>query len=283
MNSISKISRNRPLLGTFVEITAFIPQNLDEDKVSDIVKDAYLNIERLELILSKHNPKSTLSNLNSCRYLKNPPQELFEIIRIGNFISYMTKGLFDITAESRLDGSYKDIFCSRHCIKFLQDLQINLGGIAKGYIVDLTAKFLLQCGIKNAIINAGGDIRFCGSMLHPIYVRNPFDPSKYFNLGNFSNCSIASSSITLAAKNRGGKSKTVKHKTLVNPEKSHQKLVHATTISSYKNYSCTIADALTKPLLLGWELEKLSKLDYILADKNMNFITNIKQENGIAG
>lgn len=42
-------------------------------------------------------------------------------------------------------------------------VQLDFGGIAKGYAVDLTIKQLRQMGIDNAIVNAGGDLRAIGS------------------------------------------------------------------------------------------------------------------------
>ena len=42
-------------------------------------------------------------------------------------------------------------------------VQLDFGGIAKGYAVDLTIKRLRSMGIDNAIVNAGGDLRAIGS------------------------------------------------------------------------------------------------------------------------
>ena len=42
-------------------------------------------------------------------------------------------------------------------------VQLDFGGIAKGYAVDLTIARLRNLGISNAIVNAGGDLRAIGS------------------------------------------------------------------------------------------------------------------------
>ena len=42
-------------------------------------------------------------------------------------------------------------------------VQLDFGGIAKGYAVDLTIRRLLDLGISNAIVNAGGDLRAMGN------------------------------------------------------------------------------------------------------------------------
>jgi len=42
-------------------------------------------------------------------------------------------------------------------------VQLDFGGIAKGYAVDLTIRRLRELGISNAIVNAGGDLRAIGN------------------------------------------------------------------------------------------------------------------------
>ena len=42
-------------------------------------------------------------------------------------------------------------------------VQLDFGGIAKGYAVDLTIRHLRDMGITNAIVNAGGDLRAIGN------------------------------------------------------------------------------------------------------------------------
>ena len=42
-------------------------------------------------------------------------------------------------------------------------VQLDFGGIAKGHAVDLTIRHLRKMGIRNAIVNAGGDLRAMGN------------------------------------------------------------------------------------------------------------------------
>ena len=55
-------------------------------------------------------------------------------------------------------------------------VQLDFGGIAKGYAIDLAIGKLREMGIENAIVNAGGDLRAIGSKdgeAWRIAVRNP--------------------------------------------------------------------------------------------------------------
>lgn len=58
-------------------------------------------------------------------------------------------------------------------------LQLDLGGIAKGYAIGLIAAYLEQNGIDNYIVNAGGDMQIAGNRFgRPwrIGIQNPFAP-----------------------------------------------------------------------------------------------------------
>lgn len=41
--------------------------------------------------------------------------------------------------------------------------QLDFGGIAKGYAIDIACRLIREAGVKNAIVNAGGDLRAFGS------------------------------------------------------------------------------------------------------------------------
>lgn len=58
-------------------------------------------------------------------------------------------------------------------------LQIDLGGIAKGYAIGLIGDFLEQNGIEHYVINAGGDLLLAGNRFGKpwrIGIQNPFAP-----------------------------------------------------------------------------------------------------------
>lgn len=59
------------------------------------------------------------------------------------------------------------------------DVQLDLGGIAKGYAVDLAVNRIRKLGVRNAIVDAGGDLRAIGghgSRPWRIGIRNPRGP-----------------------------------------------------------------------------------------------------------
>ena len=46
-------------------------------------------------------------------------------------------------------------------------VQLDFGGIAKGYAVDIACNLLIELGVGNAIVNAGGDLRAYGGKTQP--------------------------------------------------------------------------------------------------------------------
>ncbi len=59
------------------------------------------------------------------------------------------------------------------------ELQIDFGGIAKGYAVGLIGDFLQRNGIENYIVNAGGDMKIAGDRFGRPWrlgIQNPFAP-----------------------------------------------------------------------------------------------------------
>jgi thiamine biosynthesis lipoprotein len=61
----------------------------------------------------------------------------------------------------RVDAGARTVFLPK------EGMRLDLGGIAKGYIIDQGMAWLNRQGIETALINAGGDIRVCGSPESP--------------------------------------------------------------------------------------------------------------------
>ena len=112
--------------------------------------------------------------------------ELFRLIQRSLDISVLTRGAFDITYESvgqhydfrnRQRPDQATVDASRLLIDYrlvtldqslgtvafeAQGVRINLGGIAKGYVVERGVDILRIAGVQNGIVSAGGDSRLLG-------------------------------------------------------------------------------------------------------------------------
>ncbi len=166
------IKRCQPLLGTFVEIK--IPQENSTGYVA--VEEAFQEVQEVHNLMSFFDEKSEVSLLN--REAHQRPiavsSQLFEVLTLAQKISKISDRIFDITLHrSTPNSSFADIELSeKFLVKFKCPLQIDLGGIAKGYAVDQAAQTLENYGITDYIINAGGDLRV-GKSAQKISIRNP--------------------------------------------------------------------------------------------------------------
>lgn len=179
-----KTSCTRLGMGTFVSMTLFHPSR---DKAEEAIGKAFDEINRLSRELNRFNSISAVARLNNEGRLNDVPPHMMELVSRSLRYYTLSNGCFDVTVKPIIDlfqqkfskGAYpteeeiKDrlkligsnkIEFSRRKIFFKEPgMGITLDGVAKGYIVDHAAMVLDKQGIKNYLINAGGDIRVAGT------------------------------------------------------------------------------------------------------------------------
>lgn len=153
-------------------------------------EQAFRHVDRLNSILSDYESESNLNKLSarsgSCRFFQVHP-DLFRVISKAQKVSRETGGAFDITAgpyvklwrsirrsddpelptaqqlskyrksvgyrHVKLDSSATAVALTR------PGMQLDLGGIAKGYAADEILRILRNFNIRSVLVDAGGDIR----------------------------------------------------------------------------------------------------------------------------
>lgn len=188
------IRRARPLLGTFVEITA---RGRDAARLERAVGAAFATIERLQARLNVHDPASEVSRLN-CTAQRRPMAvsgDTWRLLRAAKRMSLLSAGAFDVTApRARGGGDFRDIALLRgRRVRFARTLRVDLGGIAKGYCVDRAVAALARFGVRSGLVNAGGDLRAFGAHAYPLQLRHPADPRALLAWGRVRNAAVATS------------------------------------------------------------------------------------------
>jgi len=143
---------------------------------------AFAEIGRIEKLLSKYDPDSEISRLNSAGYIQASP-ETYYIIKKSKDFSAASSGAFDITVAPLVElwgfkdrdfrlpakgeialalqriGSDKIILNDAgRSVKFsTAGMSVDLGAIAKGYAVDCAVRKLKESGITSALVNIGGE------------------------------------------------------------------------------------------------------------------------------
>ena len=191
------IRRARPLLGSFVDISAW-------GGADDAVDRAFDAIAVLERQLSFHDPASELSRLNGNGHttIVSVGKCLRRVLTMALRVARLSDGAFDPAAGSS-GASWRDIeLLPGSRVRFRRALRIDLGGIAKGYSVDRAVAVLKRCGAESGLVNAGGDLRAFGERAFPLHLRHPEEPGQVMPLGELRNAALATSATYLRDQER---------------------------------------------------------------------------------
>jgi len=159
-----------------------------EEKAEKAIEMAFNELDRLAKLLNFYSEDSEVSaiNRNAGNRPVNVSQETLEIIDKALYVSENTEGGFDITVGPLVrlwdfqkkiipDGAtvkeklklvgYKNIIIDKKASTvFLKTkgIQVDLGGIIKGYAADKAVGVLKQQGIRAGIVAVAGDIKTFG-------------------------------------------------------------------------------------------------------------------------
>ena len=174
-------------MGVRVEVTLYAP---DQDTAEDAARAAFDRYAELEQVMSDYRPSSELMQL--CGKAGTGPvpvsHDLFIVLQAAQKVSEETDGAFDITAspvirlwrEARKSGKMPDADSLKEALALvgwhnvvldplhqtvsllLPGMQLDLGGIAKGYANDQALIAMQAKGVDRAMIEGGGDISVSG-------------------------------------------------------------------------------------------------------------------------
>ncbi|MCY2974854.1 MAG: FAD:protein FMN transferase [Planctomycetota bacterium] len=174
-----------PAMGSTMSIIAYAP---NESQATKAFEEAQQEVERLNSIMTDYESDSEL-NL----FVKSSPtptplsKDLWNVLVASQSWYQRTDGAFDASigaltrmwraarrakSEPSSDQIARAVsLCGWQHISLdnkthagtidKQEVKIDLGGIAAGYIIDATFDIMIKHGLSKCLINAGGDIR-CG-------------------------------------------------------------------------------------------------------------------------
>ncbi len=160
--------RARPALGTLVEVALRHPDPLHAQRA---LGEAFALIERLEGLLSRFRADSDVARFNAlpggASLVLQPATQ--RVMAAAAWLRWRSGGRFDLSLGSGPDG-----WQLRGGIlhKAQQGVQLDLGGIAKGFVVDRLIAHLRRSGASWGSVNAGGDLRVFGPHALPLLLRD---------------------------------------------------------------------------------------------------------------
>lgn len=180
------------------ELAAAADEQEQQKLVHQLITDAFLECARYESLLSKTIETSEISQINDASGAAvEVSTETAEVIEKGIWYGQVSDGLFDITIgkasqlwdfheaeavagdasaaesllpdEAELEDAVKHVDYTEVKVRGLSvsladpEMEIDLGGIAKGYIADRVTDFLEARGVVSAVVDLGGNIVTIGS------------------------------------------------------------------------------------------------------------------------
>jgi thiamine biosynthesis lipoprotein len=216
----ARVQDARPLMGTVVQITAEGPR---EDALVAAVEGAYREMHRLSDLMNHYDPKSVVSALNDAAGQRPvaAPRELRQVLAMARAVSARTGGAFDVTVASVRGWRFRrDDPALPSAAEVAQQLQLvdwrrlvlddkagtafleragmrmDLGGIAKLYILEAGARVLERSGATRALLNGGGDVVAAGdahAAAWRVGVRDPRAPERLLGVVELRRGFVASS------------------------------------------------------------------------------------------
>jgi thiamine biosynthesis lipoprotein len=181
--TLARFEYSQPHMGTLVRIVLYAP---DAPTADAAAQAAFSRITVLDETLSDYRDSSELIQVS--RQSGGGPIEvsddLFRVLRVAQRVARESDGAFDVTvgplsvlwrharrvrelpdaasvaeARARVGRDKLQLDEQRHTVRLTTPaMQLDLGGIAKGFAADEAAAVLTRRGIGAALVAAGGDI-----------------------------------------------------------------------------------------------------------------------------
>lgn len=182
--SLQRFAFEQPHMGVRFKLIFYAK---DEKTANFAAQTAFAQIAQLDQCLSDYNPQSELNRLNRTAGSgeKVPiSDDLWHVLTAAQQLSRQSQGAFDVTvgpavrlwrrarrsqqmptperlaqAKQAIGYQFIELDPERQQAKLTQPrMQLDLGGIAKGYAADRALQVLKEHGIERAMIDASGDL-----------------------------------------------------------------------------------------------------------------------------
>jgi thiamine biosynthesis lipoprotein len=178
---LTHVERSRMSMACLYSIDAY---GADAHRLPQLVEEALDEVDRIDRLMSHYKAESPLSEINreAGRHPVVVDSELFEFIRDALRYGRESDGAFDITIgpvmkawgffrgdghlpsaddlrQARAQVGWQHVILDRRrrTIRFDRDgVELDLGGIAKGYAVDRVVALLRHGNVSAALVSAGG-------------------------------------------------------------------------------------------------------------------------------
>jgi len=180
-------SGRREIMGTFGHVIAVADNIHTANKCID---QAFARLRLVDELMSDYKVDSEISTVNRDAYKTavRVSKDTFEVLQEAEKFAGESNGAFDVTVGPLVDLWHKSaetnsvptdvelaevkerigyekllLDANDRSVRFAVDaMRLDLGGIAKGYAIDLAVEAMKNCGAIGAMVEIGGEIRCFG-------------------------------------------------------------------------------------------------------------------------
>ena len=174
------LERATPVFGSIARVRV---ESCPPERSGPAITAAFAALRHVHRLMSFHEPASELSRLNreAFEHEVKVSRHTLAVLAHARRIAAASAGAFDPTIaplavaagdlprppgapEPHPQASWRDVRLDAHegTVRFARPLWLDLGGVAKGYAVDLAVATLRRRGVRQGCVDAGGDLRIFG-------------------------------------------------------------------------------------------------------------------------
>lgn len=211
-------------LGTMTQLVLVLSKDdASQKRAGKLFEMAYAEITRLDRIFSRYRTDSEVANINAYpdkEYVLS--EELAKVFGYALEVFRQSEGAFDVTVLPLLQVWWSAQQTQRlpekallqkivsyvgvdklaydpaaRTLQMTKGMQLDLGGIAKGYVIEQIRDVWTKAGVENALINIGGDVWAMGLNEHKkvwrLGIQDPDNQQKLLNVIELSNQGMVTS------------------------------------------------------------------------------------------
>lgn len=195
-------------------------ERLDGDEFNDVTRKALADYTSLfDQHYSRFRDDSLVTELARNGELHNPPQELLDMLGFANELSEVSDGSFSLLVGNALQSlgygksvrertvlsqtEWDNVVWDTETVRVPRGTVLDFGGLGKGWLIDEYVKILREHGVKQYIVNGGGDLYVEADEPISFALEHPYDPSLKIGDIRIKKGSLAASSIVKRAWKQG--------------------------------------------------------------------------------
>lgn len=293
-NTANRFSRETTVMETYLTVTIY-DDDMTQARAQALIDSTFIDMQRIERMMTDYSDSGEVGrvNLSAGKDSVEVSDELRQILLMAQSFSEASAGAFDVTVGPLVKAwnflsatpdvpplsiiqnlthlvGFRDLaVVGKKVLLRKPGMRLDLGGIAKGYAVDRSIEILKRNGVKNAIVDLGGNLgvwwegtHMLDSSVAEILIRHPRKEGQFFGSFNVGTAGVSTSGDYQRYFLQDG----VRYHHLINPATGYpaNELVSVTIVAT----DATQADA-------------LSTLVFVLGrKKGMEFI---EQSSGVEG